>query len=849
MQIDARDKTEKASIPELTVTCVAQKAPMREKQNDDGTQRATALRHRAEQLLRAKPADSPTLPTQDVQALVQELNVYQMELEIQNEELRQAQVELAHARDRYADLYEFAPVGYVTLNKDGKIAEANLTAATMLGVERQSLLAKNLASFAARGSQDDCYLHLQAVFSSEAKQTCDVEMHKADGAAVVVRLESIAFGAEHELRCRTALVDITDARRVRRQLEESEQRYRRLTEAVTDYIYRVRVEHGRAAETTHGANCEAVTGYTPREFAANPLLWIAMVPPEDRAVVEQQATRILSGEDATPIEHRICRKDGAMRWALNTVSPQHDDRDRLIGYDGLLRDITERKEAEAALNQLNAELDRRVSQRTHEITLLAKAISHLGEGVMITGDDLDWPGPIILFVNEALCRITGYTADELIGQSPRMLQGTGTSRETLDYIKRELTGGRSCIAELVNQRKDGAPYDAELFITPLWDTAGHRTNFVSIHRDITERKRAAKALRESEEQLRAILNTATDAIITIDERGIVMSVNLATERMFGYARDELLGRNVNMLMPRPYHDEHDGYIARYLRTGEARIIGAGREVAALRKDGSTFPADLAVSQVDHLSLFTGIIRDISRRKKLEAQVLEASVAEQRRIGQELHDGTGQELTGLALFAGTLVELLDHTPRKATDPSGHWLLDEAALSRLRLTAGRLSAGLGATNRHVQQLSHGIMPVQIAAEGLTSALEELAAATDAQQTIACRFECPAAVAVFNNTAATHLYRIAQEAVNNALRHSRADQVVISLKQANDEIVLEVSDNGVGLDPVSVARRNLSGTKHGFGLEIMNYRAGMIGGTLRIARRPEGGVSITCTVPLPR
>ncbi|MEX2185500.1 MAG: PAS domain S-box protein [Pirellulales bacterium] len=822
---------------------------MHDKQNDDGFQRATALRHRAEQLLRARPADRPTLPTQDVQALVQELNVYQMELEIQNEELRQAQVELAHTRDRYADLYEFAPVGYVTLNKDGKIVEANLTAAAMLGVERHALLAKNLASFADRASQDACYLHLQAVSSSETKQTCDVEMHKADGTPVAVRLESIAFAAEHERRCRMALVDITDARRVRRQLEESEQRYRRLTEAVTDYIYRVRVEHGRAAETIHGANCEAVTGYTPREFAANPLLWIAMVPPEDRLVVEQRATRILSGEDAPPIEHRICRKDGAMRWVLNTTSSQHDDRGRLIAYDGLLRDITDRKEAETALNRLNAELDRRVGQRTHEISLLAEAISHLGEGVMITDDDLDWPGPNILFVNEALCRITGYTFDELLGQTPRVLQGDQTSREATEQMRRELAENRSCVIELVNYRKDGTPYDAELFITPLWDAAGHRTNFVSIHRDISERKRAARALRDSEEQMRAILDTATDAIITIDERGIVTHANPATECMFGYARDDLVGRNVNMLMPRPYHDEHDGYISRYLRTGEARIIGIGREVTALRKDGSTFPADLAVSRVDHMGLFTGVIRDVSFRKELERQVLEISVAEQRRIGQELHDGTGQELTGLALFAGTLAELLDRAPKKAIDQSGHWLVDEAALARLRLTAGRLSAGLGEANRHVQQLSHGILPVQVAAEGLRSALEELAAKTDAQQTVACRFECPAVVTVFNNTTATYLYRIAQEAVNNALRHSRADRIAISLKQAKDEIVLDVSDNGVGFDSVSVGRRNLSRTTHGFGLEIMNYRAGMIGGTLRIMRRPEGGTSITCTVPLPR
>lgn len=119
----------------------------------------TTLCERAEELLRAKPADVPTMPTEDVQALVHELNVHQMELEIQNEDLRESQAELAHTRDRYADLYEFAPTGNVTLEPDGKILDANLTAATMLGVERQYLLRANIANFVIRESQDDCHLH------------------------------------------------------------------------------------------------------------------------------------------------------------------------------------------------------------------------------------------------------------------------------------------------------------------------------------------------------------------------------------------------------------------------------------------------------------------------------------------------------------------------------------------------------------------------------------------------------------------------------------------------------------------------------------------------------------------
>jgi len=350
----------------------------------------------------------------------------------------------------------------------------------------------------------------------------------------------------------------------------------------------------------------------------------------------------------------------------------------------------------------------------------------------------------------------------------------------------------------------------------------------------------------SEEQLRAVLNNAYDAIVIIDHRGIITEVNPATERMFGYVTDELIGQNVRMLMPPPYRDEHDDYIARYLRTGEARIIGVGREVTGRRKDGSTFPMDLAVSRIAHLGLFTGTIRDISPRKDLQKQVLEIAVQEQRRIGQELHDGTGQELTGLALFAGTLVDLLETAPQRASDEKSVSFLEEVELKRLRQTARRLSQGLVEADRHVKQLSRGIMPVQIEVEGLRSALEDLASATNAQKDIDCRFDSPMPIAVASNTTATPLYRIAQEAVNNALRHSRADQIRISLLKLNHDIILEVSDNGIGFDPAFVNRSPALTKSHGFGLGIMNYRAGMIGGTLCITRQDKGGTLLRCTVP---
>src|SRR5690348_3746165 len=168
-----------------------------------------------------------------------------------------------------------------------------------------------------------------------------------------------------------------------------------------------------------------------------------------------------------------------------------------------------------------------------------------------------------------------------------------------------------------------------------------------------------QARRDSDAQIRAILDTAVDAIITIDERGRMESFNRAAQKLFGFQPNEVIGKNVKMLMPEPYRGEHDGYLSSYLRTGKAKIIGIGREVTGLKKDGTTFPMELAVSEVrlgDRIT-FTGIVRDITDRKRLEKEVLEISEREKRRIGQDLHDGLCQQLTGIAFLVQAMQQRL------------------------------------------------------------------------------------------------------------------------------------------------------------------------------------------------
>ncbi len=182
-----------------------------------------------------------------------------------------------------------------------------------------------------------------------------------------------------------------------------------------------------------------------------------------------------------------------------------------------------------------------------------------------------------------------------------------------------------------------------------------------------ELARTRELLEDREARLSAILDTTVDGIITIDETGVIESVNAATERIFGYTGDELVGNNITMLMPSPYREEHGAYISRYLRTGEARIIGIGREAEGQHKDGRRFPIDLAVSEV-HVGgsrLFTGLVRDISARRRAEdeARRRSADLAHAARLSTigELTSGIAHEinqpLTAMVNFAEACLRML------------------------------------------------------------------------------------------------------------------------------------------------------------------------------------------------
>lgn len=339
------------------------------------------------------------------------------------------------------------------------------------------------------------------------------------------------------------------------------------------------------------------------------------------------------------------------------------------------------------------------------------------------------------------------------------------------------------------------------------------------------RRRTEKALSESEAHARAVLENTVEGIIGIDAEGTVLSYNRAATRIFGYESEEVVGRNVSMLMPEPYRDEHDDYIQRYLETGERRIIGVGREVRGLRKDGSTFPMHLSVSEVrvgDDL-LFTGLVRDVSERRRLEREIINISEEERQRLGQELHDGLGQTLNAIALFADTVADELEREGRAEAEE-----------------VDRIAALVREADEEARQLARGLVPVDASRESLSSALERLTEKLDdmygAEVTFRTTEVRPEHLP--EGPSANHLYRIAQEAAANAARHGDPERIELVLIGTEEHVRLQVRDDGSGFD------HDATGGE-GLGLRTMEYRARIAGGDLSVSSVPGHGTTITCTV----
>jgi PAS domain S-box-containing protein len=366
---------------------------------------------------------------------------------------------------------------------------------------------------------------------------------------------------------------------------------------------------------------------------------------------------------------------------------------------------------------------------------------------------------------------------------------------------------------------------------PRFDNQDTFLGYIGSCVDVTEARRKTEALSESESRLRAILDTAVESIITMNEQGVIESANAATEKIFGYALAELIGRNVNMLMASLFGQEHDPDLAHSQHTHQPQIMGVGREVSGRRKDGSVFPIDLAVSEIvlANRRILTGFVRDITERKQAEqtarefsGRLIHAQEEERARLARELHDDMTQRLARLAIDAGRV-----ESGRGGAGPAE--------------TMREVRDGLVRLSEDVHSLSYKLHPALLEDLGLTDALKVECERFSRQESTSLEAKFEDIPGNVPQQTGLCLFRVTQEALRNVARHAHANTAKLSVRPVDDGLQLAVTDTGIGFDPAQQRRRP------SLGLASMRERVRLVGGELDIESAPGHGTTIVVWVPL--
>ncbi|HKJ32550.1 MAG TPA: PAS domain S-box protein [Balneolales bacterium] len=592
--------------------------------------------------------------------------------------------------------------------------------------------------------------------------------------------------------------------------------------------------------------CE-LFGYTEDELLHKSCEEISY--PEDLEVDFANRHRMLAGKiNSFQMEKRYFHKSGNIIWALLNVSAVTDEKDEIKYFISQIQDITQRKRAEKELESrakqqaVIAELgiyaleEKNLSTLINEVAKKITDTLHVGYSKVLElsengkclrlVDGVGWD-PSILGKMKLGIGDASHSGYALLKQKPIIVKDYQKERRFENSVLINQYDLKSGIAVIIQGSQK--PYGILGVHTCKYRKfSKDDINFVQACANLLggaiERKKTEDHLAANEQRYRTLFHGATDEVwlyhVKDDgEPTNFIEINNATCELLGYTREELLNMSIYDIIDLDTIDLTQT-IKELFTNKEIR-----RDSFHITKSGNKIPVEFT----SHLFRLNGqdtvltISRNITDRRWLEQEILSISEKERQRIGQDLHDGLGQMLTGIGLITKNLARKLEANKMPVAE-------EVKEIGNLIQEADEQARGL----------ARGLMPVNLEANGLSTALQQLVTKAERIFNITCTFKNVGTTLVHNNTLAMHLYRIAQEAISNAVKHGKANNVTVFLTSNEKYVRLRIQDNGVGFPEETEISQ-------GMGVRIMHYRANMIGGNLNIRKNHLGGTIITCTIPV--